>query len=189
MLVSPEAAEGSGKSGNKIALFAGVWSKAISAPEHNWALSRLVLHTDISFPWHVLCPMSFAQRLGDCLYPHPWLVLTYDTLVCLLCFRLLRPSLRTQRPYMQVRGKATVDGFFSTPRAQFGSPDIPTADEVVRITVFPTTSIPMQSDKPGDLISPDLLDRYSSCILLCRLSARSRRCHSRRYLYLNSYVK
>ncbi|CAM9129258.1 unnamed protein product [Pylaiella littoralis] len=66
------------------------------------------------------------------------------------------------RPYMQVRGKATVDGFFSTPRAQFGSPDIPTADEVVRITVFPTTSIPMQSDKPGDLISPDLLDRYQN---------------------------
>lgn len=61
---------------------------------------------------------------------------------------------------MQVRGKATVDGFFAVPKAQFGAPDIPTADEVVRITVFPTTSIQMQSDKPGDLISPDLLDRY-----------------------------
>eukprot|EP00752_Nemacystus_decipiens_P001446 g1423.t1 len=66
------------------------------------------------------------------------------------------------RPYMQVRGKATVDGFFGVPRAQFGAPDIPTADEVVRVTVFPTTSIEMQSEKPGDLISPDLLDRYQS---------------------------
>ncbi|CAM9178705.1 unnamed protein product [Ectocarpus sp. 6 AP-2014] len=66
------------------------------------------------------------------------------------------------QPYMQVRGQPTVDGFFAMPRAQFGAPDIPTADEVVRITVFPTTSVPMQSDKPGDLISPDLLDRYQS---------------------------
>lgn len=64
-----------------------------------------------------------------------------------------------QWPYMQVRGKATVDGFFSMPRGQFGAPDIPTADEVVRITVFPTTSIKIDSDRPGDLISPDLLDR------------------------------
>ncbi|CAN0521148.1 unnamed protein product, partial [Ectocarpus sp. 8 AP-2014] len=63
---------------------------------------------------------------------------------------------------MQVRGQPTVDGFFAVPRARFGAPDIPTADEVVRITVFPTTSVPMQSDKPGDLISPDLLDRYQS---------------------------
>lgn len=67
-----------------------------------------------------------------------------------------------QRPYMQVRGIPTVDGFFATPRAQFGAPDIPTADEVVRITVFPTTSIPMQSETPGDLISPDLLDRWAN---------------------------
>lgn len=65
-----------------------------------------------------------------------------------------------QQPYMQVRGQPTVDGFFAMPRAQFGAPDIPTAEEVVRITVFPTTSVPMQSDKPGDLISPDLLDRW-----------------------------
>lgn len=55
-----------------------------------------------------------------------------------------------------------MDGFFSVPKAQFGAPDIPTADEVVRVTVFPTTSIEMQSEKPGDLISPDLLDRLVS---------------------------
>ncbi|CAM9524543.1 unnamed protein product [Scytosiphon promiscuus] len=65
-------------------------------------------------------------------------------------------------PYMQVRGKATVDGFFSMPRGKFGAPAIPTADEIVRISVFPTTSIKIDSDKPGDLISPDLLDRYRS---------------------------
>lgn len=53
-----------------------------------------------------------------------------------------------------------MDGFFAVPRAHFGAPDIPTADEVVRVTVFPTTSIEMQSEKPGDLISPDLLDRW-----------------------------
>lgn len=66
---------------------------------------------------------------------------------------------------MQVRGKATVDGYFSVPRGSFGAPDIPTADEVVRVTVFPTTSINMQSEKPGDLISPDLLDRFVSTTL------------------------
>ena len=63
---------------------------------------------------------------------------------------------------MQVRGKSTVDGFFAVPRAHFGAPGIPTADEVVRVTVFPTTSVEIQSDKPGDLISPDLLDRSVS---------------------------
>ncbi len=60
---------------------------------------------------------------------------------------------------MNVRGKATVDGFFSVPKARFGAPDIPSADEVVRITVFPTTSIQTPSEQPGYLISPDLLDR------------------------------
>lgn len=58
-----------------------------------------------------------------------------------------------------------MDGFFSVPKGQFGSPDIPTADEVVRVTVFPTTSVEMQSEKPGDLISPDLLDRLASIII------------------------
>lgn len=67
---------------------------------------------------------------------------------------------------MQVRGKATVDGFFSMPKAQFGAPDIPTADEVVRVTVFPTTSVEVQSEKAGDLISPDLLERSGSTLFL-----------------------
>lgn len=60
---------------------------------------------------------------------------------------------------MNVRGKATVDGYFAVPTSYFGAPEIPTADHMVRITVFPTTSIEIHSEQPGDVISPDLLDR------------------------------
>lgn len=129
--------------------------------------------TDCCFPVS-LCVLIFLFFDAFCaislpndsvfLWACPWLIFSYNTLAHPPPFGLLRLSLRAQRPYMQVRGKATVDGFFSVPKAQFGAPDIPTADEVVRITVFPTTSIQMQSEKPGDLISPDLLDRYCCCL-------------------------
>lgn len=64
-----------------------------------------------------------------------------------------------QKPYMHVRGIPTVDGIFATPISQFGAPEIPSADQVVRITVFPTTSVAVHSENPGDVISPDYLDR------------------------------
>lgn len=67
--------------------------------------------------------------------------------------------LPSQRPYMTVRGKPTVDGFFSVPTPYFGAPDIPTADRIVRISVFPTTSVNVLSEQPGGVISPDLLGR------------------------------
>ncbi|CAM9281557.1 unnamed protein product [Laminaria digitata] len=66
------------------------------------------------------------------------------------------------RPYMTVRGKPTVDGFFSVPTPYFGAPDIPTADRIVRVSVFPTTSVNVLSEQPGGVISPDLLGRYAS---------------------------
>lgn len=52
-----------------------------------------------------------------------------------------------------------MDGFFSMPYGHFGSPTIPTADQVVRVAVFPKNSIQLMTEYPGDIISPDLLDR------------------------------
>lgn len=60
---------------------------------------------------------------------------------------------------MNVRGKASVDGFFAMPYSYFGSPEVPTAEQVVRVTAFPTTTFKVYSERPGDVISPDLLDR------------------------------
>ncbi|CAM9779845.1 unnamed protein product [Choristocarpus tenellus] len=61
-------------------------------------------------------------------------------------------------PFVQVRGKATVDGVFSLPRKYFGAPNIPSADQVVRVSVFPGSTLPVYSETEGDLISPDLLE-------------------------------
>lgn len=65
-----------------------------------------------------------------------------------------------------------MDGFFAVPRSYFGSPEIPSADQVVRVTVFPTTAVEMHSDQPGDVISPDLLDRQEAYHFLGRLVSR-----------------
>ena len=64
-----------------------------------------------------------------------------------------------KQPYTHVRGKATVDGLFAVPTSYVGSPEIPSADQVVRVTVFPTSTLKMHSNQPGDVISPDLLER------------------------------
>lgn len=64
-----------------------------------------------------------------------------------------------QRLYMQVRGEAALDGFFAVPYKYVGSPPVIGAQETVRISVFPTTSVRVHSERPGDVISPDLLER------------------------------
>lgn len=66
---------------------------------------------------------------------------------------------------MYVRGKPTVDGFFATPVKHFGAPGIPSADEIIRVTVFPTTSIEVHAEQPGGVISPDLLDRWDNAVV------------------------
>ncbi|CAM9990708.1 unnamed protein product, partial [Discosporangium mesarthrocarpum] len=64
-----------------------------------------------------------------------------------------------KEPALQVRGRATVDGVFSLPRKYFGAPGIPSSERVVRVSVFPSSTISVHSEVPGDIICPDILGR------------------------------